>query len=117
MRKVSKVSPWACKFKATYRVTCDDKCSSNGPANRDVVHRRGGKWGLLPFDCGVHITSTIHEKVFGKLFKSDISAVVNMALSLSDATAISRLRACIREEILHRILVKTGVPPRSAMIY
>ena len=116
--RVSAVSPVSPSFAEKCRAACLDKASSNAPAERTVVGRRGPDWKSSLLPCGVHITATCHTRTFSHLeLKRDVSGLLNIALSVRDGTRFTLFQDCLRDVVQERIEILAGRPSAAAVHY
>lgn len=114
--RVSGVTAAAVAFQRQARVVCTDKHPSNLAAERDMARGRSGDWSLLHIECEVHKTSGCYTKTFA-LLEDNVKGMIHCALSLQSGSAMSRFRACLKEEIASRFEVLHGQPSRDAINY
>lgn len=63
--------------------------------------------------CEIHMTSTIHTRVFA-VVESTVCGMVNFALALSNGAAMSRFRFCVKQVVEERLVLIRGTPPAGA---
>ena len=96
-------------FKTKLFLCCADEFSSNDLAQWSLQACRKN-WLRLPTLCDIHKGSTVQGRVFD-LTGPGISAIINLALSMTAAGSVSKLQKCLADILSAKFELRIGSPP------
>jgi hypothetical protein len=104
-------------FKGRTRAVTTDGFSANPVAENSIASdRNGGVSNRLHVICDTHGVAGVYGKVFKPLDRH-ITGVIRTAMSLRNGAAMARWRKCLRLEVVDRLELLDGSPPREATEY
>lgn len=96
------------KFQRQIFLFCTDEFTSN-PAAQWALQCEHPGWKRLSTLCNIHKASTAQGAVFAVCGQT-ISAVINLALSMTGAGAVGRLQSMLRDILISRFELRIGDP-------
>ena len=108
--EASCVFPSSDHFALKVRCVTTDSANTNFAVERRMCESRGCAWRSLHLPCNVHKVSTCYSRTLG-FIDGDISAWLNLSLSLSSNAALRTFRRALGQIIAERLVVRVGVPP------
>eukprot|EP00930_Biecheleria_cincta_P095370 TRINITY_DN87333_c0_g1_i1.p1 TRINITY_DN87333_c0_g1~~TRINITY_DN87333_c0_g1_i1.p1 ORF type:complete len:1612 (-),score=257.34 TRINITY_DN87333_c0_g1_i1:89-4207(-) len=114
---VSQATRASAAFVDRTRAATTDAHPSNTLAEKCIAVERGGSdSNSLHVLCQIHATAGIYGKTFAAL-DPQITGLIRVALSLRNGSAMSRFRACLRDEVASRLRILEGHPSEEAVQY
>ena len=116
LQAASPVSRASQAFGMRVRAATSDRLAANLKAERALAAERGLGWVSLQSACDVHSVAGAHTKALA--FVSEfISLMVNLSLSLRLHGNMRRFRACLKQLIAAKLVIKQGESSREARDY